>query len=226
MLNANHAHFSNQDSIPRVLELDLKDTQHMAQAVAASRTQRGYHLILASDVTYNPSLHEPLAQAIAALLWQPESPSRQYLSKGGHKSFEGGKNKISEEPTRDTQIELDAYEAPEEQEAGSNSTNSLMMPRCLVSHEERLLNTRGEDYQLLQFEQAVATAGLKIAKVSQYERTTPDDDKIHKVSILEIVRRHDPCGSTADEHLAHNEQLVGRHQQQLSTCSPHVSSSR
>jgi predicted nicotinamide N-methyase len=60
-------------NVPRVLELDWNNKSHSKHVVAsASKTQRGFDLILASDVTYELSLHRPLADTIASLLLRPE----------------------------------------------------------------------------------------------------------------------------------------------------------
>ena len=85
--------FQSTKCPPLVRELDFRDLKTAKQVAASSKTQEGFDLILASDVTYTPSLHQPLADTLAELL--------------------------------------------------------AATGRCILSHQERLLNVRGEDYQLL-----------------------------------------------------------------------------
>ena len=115
---------------PQILEVDFSDADTTKKAIASSKTGRGYDLILASDVTYTPSLHQPLADTLALLL-----------------------------------------------SAKSDS-------RCILTHTERLLNNRGEDYQLIQFKEALENAGLEMAKHPEHHM--PEKIKTHKVSVLEI----------------------------------------
>jgi len=60
---------------------------------------------------------------------------------------------------------------------------------CLVAHQERVLNLRGQDFQRIRFESAARQAGLHL--VRQHDRVVHDKDtgKGHKVCILEL-RHH------------------------------------
>ena len=115
---------------PQILEVDFSDSDTAKKAVMSSKTGKGYDLILASDVTYTPSLHQPLADTLALLL------------------------------------------------------SARLTSRCILTHTERLLNNRGEDYQLLQFLEALEKAGLEMLKHAVHHIS--DETKIHKVSVLEI----------------------------------------
>jgi len=57
--------------------------------------------------------------------------------------------------------------------------------RCLLAHEERVLNADGQDYQLLEFEEALAEAQLQVVKESTHTLEDADQEE-HKICILEI----------------------------------------
>ena len=141
-VDVNRHLFSTQKQLPRVCELDFCDVTTRKDVVAKSWRGRGYDLILASDVTYTPSLHQPLADTIAELLV-----------------------------------------------VGTTSTDSCWkQPTCILSHQERLLNKWGKDYQLLQFEEALRIANLSIVERTLFQ-VYDDNQQIQKVSVLEIQRR-------------------------------------
>uniref|UniRef100_A0A6U6GS73 Calmodulin-lysine N-methyltransferase n=1 Tax=Odontella aurita TaxID=265563 RepID=A0A6U6GS73_9STRA len=136
------------EHLPRVLELDWTDT-HQVQHVAASSEShdKGFDLILASDVTYISQFHQPLADTIACLLHQDIS--------------------------RDS--------------CDSRAERATMRSKCLLSHQERLLNLRGSDSQLDGFEQALMKAGL--SSVCKEVYSFLEGSTTHQVSILEIQHK-------------------------------------
>jgi predicted nicotinamide N-methyase len=129
----NSALFSKTNIMPKVCELDFRDPKTIQKVAASSASGRGFNVVLASDVTYTPSLHQPLADTIADLLM-----------------------------------------------AGQTS-------QCILSHQERLYNVRGEDYQMMQLEQALSEANLEVVHRSYH--TIEDGGKTHKVCIIEIQRK-------------------------------------
>jgi len=150
-VDANCDLFSSTKELPRVLELDFGDVAMRKHVLDASRTGQGYDLILASDVTYTPGLHEPVAQSISELLAQNTTTNGN----------------------------------------GDSSHDSTGLPTCLLSHQERLLNVRGEDYQLYQFEQALSNANLCVVKRSFYDIQDEEEaccEKTHRICVLEIQR--------------------------------------
>lgn len=65
---------------------------------------------------------------------------------------------------------------------------SIPTSKCIISHEERILDLKAEDSQLSSFQQAITKAGLKT--ISSQPFPIPNSDKVegkqHKVCILEI----------------------------------------
>jgi Lysine methyltransferase len=155
---------NNNNNVPRVMELDWNNKSHSQHVVVASKTQRGFDLILASDVTYEVSLHQSLADTIASLLLRPE-----HLD-----SRDNNKDSTNIIPLL---------------QSSSSSSSSSVIPKCLVSHQERLRNLGGQDWQLAEFERALLQAGL--VPVQIWSHPVADGSKIHKVSILQIQHQQD-----------------------------------
>lgn len=65
-----------------------------------------------------------------------------------------------------------------------SNSSSLMPPKCVLSHQQRMINLKGWDSQLTEFEKSLTRAGLTI--VQQTSRPIEEDFKTHRVSILEI----------------------------------------
>lgn len=58
---------------------------------------------------------------------------------------------------------------------------------CLLAHQERVLNLKGQDYQLVSFEQAAGRAGLQISQ--RHDRSVQDGlGQAQRVRILELRR--------------------------------------
>lgn len=70
----------------------------------------------------------------------------------------------------------------------ATSADGLFPSRCIVAHQERVLNLRGQDMQLLSFERAIREAGLE--KYRTQQRLLQDTaGKQFNVSILELRHR-------------------------------------
>jgi hypothetical protein len=64
------------------------------------------------------------------------------------------------------------------------SSETTMVPtKCLVAHQQRVLNLRGEDYQLVSFQSAVKKAGLQIATIHHSSKNCA-------LLILELCHAH------------------------------------
>lgn len=132
-------------TIPRVMELDWSDPDHIQNIIdASSATKPGFDLILASDLTYFTQLHQPLADTIAKLLAVKHTPASKV-----------------------------ALPAP-----------VTSPPKCLLAHQERLVDIKGRDNQLASFEKALTKAQLNITQ--RVDHPVLEGSTTHKVSILEI----------------------------------------
>ncbi|CAB9512012.1 Putative methyltransferase [Seminavis robusta] len=66
----------------------------------------------------------------------------------------------------------------------SSSEPTRIKPKCFISHQQRVLNLRGHDFQLVEFERALLQAGLSTVNILPFPVT--EGSTTHKVSILEI----------------------------------------
>lgn len=77
-------------------------------------------------------------------------------------------------------------------DSNDNDESEEFQAKCIVSHEERLVNLRGnEDLQLTSFQQALIKEGLTITASHPFPVVSNGGGKPHKVSILEIQRDKD-----------------------------------
>ena len=149
--------------IPRVMELDWSDPDHIQRIIDASSSAAavnpGFDFILASDVTYFTQLHQPLAETIAKLLAVKHAPAWKTA--------------------------MPAVLASRSEDATTVTPTPIFSPpKCLLAHQERLVDMKGRDNQLASFEKALASADLNIVK--RVDHPVHEGSTTHKVSILEI----------------------------------------
>lgn len=70
-----NAHLFKKEQYPVVMELDWINNDTVSNVASITTKGRGFDLILASDVTYDSPLHQPLADTISGLLTRNSSTS-------------------------------------------------------------------------------------------------------------------------------------------------------
>lgn len=164
----------NVSSIVQVAELEWGNENHIQHMLSLKATAEeedtssplgnGFDLILGSDVTYNTHLHDILAETISKLLTKNGESSDYY-------NGQSLSSVLPSSPLNDVKNDdrLPPHEA-----------------KCILSHEERLLNLNGHDVQLISLERALDKVGLDIVHNRPYPITSEHHNKNHNIHILEI----------------------------------------